>query len=377
MRIGLDAAKALPPWDGVGNVSRHTLLALARLLRDDPEEHEVLLYGIAPEDGERFDREHPDLPASFRRLDAAAPRDREVDVYHCLTYRYPADYAGPGLVTCYDLTVLTHPETHTVDNKARTMLGLLRALYAGARFVAISRFTADELERLLEVPATRVDVVPLGVDGRFRPLGAEPARRQVARRFGIDGDFVLAVGTLEPRKNLRRLFAAWAGLPADLRRATPLVVAGGGGWKHETTDAYLRRHPELGGVRFLGRVTDDELVALYSAATVFAYPSLAEGFGLPVAEAMACGCPVLTSDVSSLPEIAGDAALRVDPTAEAAIRDGLERLLGDPAERRERATAGIARARAFTWERYGRELLEIYRRVAADHGAGNSRSSST
>jgi alpha-1,3-rhamnosyl/mannosyltransferase len=131
------------------------------------------------------------------------------------------------------------------------------------------------------------------------------------------------VGTLEPRKNLRRLFAAYAALPPALRDATPLAVVGGGGWKHDETEATLRGHPELAGVRLLGRVDDAELAALYSAATVFAYPSLAEGFGLPVAEAMACGCPVLTSDCSSLPEVAGDAAVLVDPTDTEAITAGI------------------------------------------------------
>jgi alpha-1,3-rhamnosyl/mannosyltransferase len=169
------------------------------------------------------------------------------------------------------------------------------------------------------------------------------------------------VATLEPRKNLRRLLAAYSGLPAGLRERHPLVMAGGKGWLLDEENL-----AGLDAAMRLGHVATDDLVALYSAATVFAYPSLAEGFGLPVVEAMACGAPVLTSNVSSLPEVAGDAARLVDPQDADAIRDTLRNLLEDPEARSDLRRRGFERAATFSWERTARETLELYRKLATE-----------
>ena len=190
----------------------------------------------------------------------------------------------------------------------------------------------------------------------------------MAERFGVAGRYALTVGTLEPRKNLRRLLDAWARLPASLRRERSLLVAGGRGWGSETVAGVIARRPELAAVRLLGEVSDGDLAALYSAAEAFAYPSLAEGFGLPVVEAMACGAPVLTSDRSATAEVAAGAALLVDPEDVLAISRGLADLLGDPAERDRLGRLGAERAAELSWRRAARETLELYRRLA-DRGA--------
>jgi alpha-1,3-rhamnosyl/mannosyltransferase len=172
---------------------------------------------------------------------------------------------------------------------------------------------------------------------------------------------VLAVGTLEPRKNLPRLIAAWTRLPEELRSAHALALVGPRGWDDEEVLAAAR----AAGVRLLGRVGDAQLHALYANATAFAYPSLYEGFGLPVLEAMAAGAPVLTSLSSSLPEVAGDAALLVDPRDTAAIAAGLERLLRDAGLRERLRVAGRARAAAFSWERTARETHALLAQLAS------------
>jgi glycosyltransferase involved in cell wall biosynthesis len=185
----------------------------------------------------------------------------------------------------------------------------------------------------------------------------------VRRRYDLPERFILFLGAVEPRKNLLRLIEAFAALKPALRRETPLVVAGAHGWLN---DSVRERVGKLGldkSVLFPGYIAGDDVAALYSLATVFAYPSLWEGFGLPVLEAMACGTPVLTSNVSALPEVAGDAALFVTPTDVEAIADGLARLLDDAALRAELGARGVRRTAAFSWKRCARETLAVYTSV--------------
>jgi glycosyltransferase involved in cell wall biosynthesis len=196
------------------------------------------------------------------------------------------------------------------------------------------------------------------------PLAADPAFSATVTGPGhpaLEGKpYVLAVGTLEPRKNLERLISAWSSLDANARAGHVLALVGPVGWDAAPILAAARDQ----GAQLLGRVREEELRALYAGASAFAYPSLYEGFGLPVLEAMAAGAPVLTSNVSSLPEVAGDAALLVDPTDVTAIATGLSRLLSDPALAESLRARGRARAAEFSWERTARETLALLRSIA-------------
>jgi glycosyltransferase involved in cell wall biosynthesis len=185
----------------------------------------------------------------------------------------------------------------------------------------------------------------------------------VRRRYDLPERFVLFVGTLEPRKNLMRLVQAYAGLPASVRRHVSLVIAGGPGWLSETLRREVAERGLADRVRFIGYVRDEDMAPLYSLATVFAYPSLYEGFGLPVLEAMACGVPVLTSNVSSLPEVAGGAAVLVAPTDVDAIADGLTQLLDDTALAAKLVARGLEWSTNFSWDRCARETLAVYESV--------------
>ncbi|HWT24412.1 MAG TPA: glycosyltransferase family 1 protein, partial [Solirubrobacteraceae bacterium] len=203
--------------------------------------------------------------------------------------------------------------------------------------------------------------IPLAADPAFG--AAAPGDAQVPGRLGIARPYVLCTATLEPRKNLPRLIEAFAGLPPDLRDAHELVLAGARGWQEDETFAAVRRHADR--VRTLGYVEESDLRALYRRAEVFAFPSLGEGFGLPVLEAMAAGTAVLTSDRSSLPEVGGDAARYADPLDVGAIRAGLEALLRDPHERARLAARGRERAAGFSWARTARETLAVLEAAAA------------
>lgn len=359
MRIGLDVTKALHPHDGVGNYSIELLRALSSQLSEDEE---LLLYSLTqPFDQAALALQLPNRPANCHPRPKSRPRDDALDVFHAAAFAFPAGYSGASVFTCYDLTFLTHPECHTRTNRIACLTGTLEAHLAGAHFLAISEATASELERQIGTERSRIHVTHLAPAPAFRPLAEEEARVRLKKSFGLEGPYVLAVATLEPRKNFRRLLAAYTELPPELQERHPLVLAGGKGWLLDEGDL-----AGLDAAMRLGHVALEDLVALYSGATVFAYPSLAEGFGLPVVEAMACGAPVLTSNVSSLPEVAGDAARLVDPLETGGIRDALRDLLEDPEKRTDLRRRGFERAATFSWERTARSTLELYRQLTTD-----------
>lgn len=357
MRIGIDASKMMPPRDGIGTYVGGLIEALAAAAA----EHELRLFGsLHPLDPLVVEQRFGVLPDNLSIADRPAPRGGEVDVFHATSWLRPSGFDGPLLMTCYDTTVLSHPAAHQLANRVHCLSGLLASHLAGDTFLTLSQATARDLGHWLEVAPERIETVPAAVDARFKAPD-EVTRAATLARFGVASPYVLAVGTREPRKNLDRLLDAWQGLPAATREQTPLVIVGGDGWGDPSLSARLGAAP---GARLLGHVPDAVLPALYAAATVFVYPSLAEGFGFPVLEAMACGAPVITSNRSSLPEVAGDAAVLVDPEDTAAIRGALAAVLGDAALRARLALASTARAGDFSWPATARAVVACYQRLA-------------
>jgi glycosyltransferase involved in cell wall biosynthesis len=265
-------------------------------------------------------------------------RRARLDVLHCPTFRAPlAPPACPLVVTVHDLAVLRHPETFNLWTRRYSRQCVPRVARAARLVIAVSEHTKRELVELLRTPEEKIRVVLNGVADVFGPDG--PAET---------GDYVLAVGTLEPRKNLVRLAEATRRLGVELR------VVGASGWGRV----------ELGGegVRLLGRISDEELARLYRGARCLAYPSLYEGFGIPIVEAMACGAPVVTSRGGATEEVAGGAAVLVDPLDPASIAAGIEEAAG---RQEELVGAGLERARAFSWAETARLTAEVYREAAA------------
>ncbi|MGE5273837.1 MAG: glycosyltransferase family 4 protein [Verrucomicrobiota bacterium] len=253
---------------------------------------------------------------------------RGLDVLHCATFRAPVRSPVPVVVTVHDLAVLRHPGTFNQWTRRYSRLAVPRVARAARRLIAVSEFTRRELVELLGVSAERVRVIPNAVGDPFVPDG--PA---------AEGEYVLAVGTLEPRKNLAAAQQAAERLGVELR------VVGASGWGDVRVDGWL------------GRVSDEELAALYRGARCLVYPSLYEGFGIPVLEAMACGTPVVTSCGGATEEVAGGAAVLVDPHDPAVIADGIEEASARRVELRAR---GLERAAQFTWERVAAETWAVY-----------------
>lgn len=287
-----------------------------------------------------------------------AARRAEADLLHLPAMLGPLHGRLPTVVTIHDLYVLRAPRGFRpwFRNYARVVVP--RLARRAARVITDSEATRTDVVDLLGVPGERVTVVPCGVRHPAPEGGREPLDLDLPPRF------VLAVGTLEPRKNLVRLVEA-IGLLAT-RPATRDVVllhAGGYGWLAEDIVRAANAAALRGRVRLLGRVKPDVLSALYRRARLLAYPSLFEGFGLPVLEAMVHGCPVVTSDRSSLPEVAGDAAVLVDPESAESIAAGIARVWEDDALAADLRARGLARAGGFSWERTARETAEVYRSV--------------
>jgi alpha-1,3-rhamnosyl/mannosyltransferase len=274
-------------------------------------------------------------------------------------------FAGVTVVTVHDLSFRADPHLHPPARVAWMERRLPGTLRQARRFVAVSAFTKAEMVARLGVPAACIDVVEPGLSGDFHPVTAEMAAPVLAR-FGLaDRSYVLAVSTLEPRKNFDRLLAAHTLLPPALRRRFPLVIAGGRGWGDVLPDAATAPHLADGTLRLPGFVADTELVPLYARAAVCAYPSLYEGFGLPALEAMACDTPLVTSDTSALAETAGDAALKVDPFDADAIAAAIRRVLEDAALAADLRARGLVHARGFTWRRMAAGLVTSWRTALA------------
>jgi len=274
-------------------------------------------------------------------------------------------FDGPTVTTVHDLSALNYPETHPIERVRFLDRHLPRTLERADCVLTDSQFIADEVHANLSVPRAKLRVVPLGVDPVFRPRDDADLTEVLARHDLQPRAYLLVVATQEPRKNLARLVRAYAALPPAVRERHPLVIVGARGWLNRDLERTLAPLEAQGAARRLGYVGESELPLIYAGAHAFAFPSIYEGFGLPVLEALASGIPVLTSNVSSLPEIAGDIALGVDPFDETALRDGLARLLEDWNWRATASIRGIEHARRFPWSRCVDETVGAYRQVSA------------
>jgi len=310
-------------------------------------------------------------PYWLRRLGIQQRRfDRGVakygfDIYHEPAF-LPFRFDGPIVITIHDLSPLRYPETHPADRVRNFQQYLPDAIERAAMIVVDSEFVGKEVIEMFRVDSQRVRPIHLGVSQEYRPRPV-PETRGCAAKYGLEaGKYALAVGTLEPRKNLIQAVEAHSQLPAAARKGVPLVIAGAKGWITGELEAKISASERSGEVRWLGYVPAEDLPLLYSAACFLVYPSIYEGFGLPVLEAMASGVPVITANQASLPEVAGEAAIMVDPRDVNALRDAMQRLIEDEQEGKRRASLGLAQAARFTWRACAEKTLAVYHEAIAN-----------
>jgi len=287
-----------------------------------------------------------------------------VKLYHepnFMSYRFD----GPAVVTVHDLSWLRYPETHPADRVREMNRVMPRAMDSAAHVLVDSDFVKREVMEHYGLPEGRITTTLLGVSTEFRPLTAEQCAAPLDRYRLQYGRYILAVATLEPRKNLSSLIAAFAQLPDTLRRRYPLVIAGMRGWGESMMSESLRNMIAKGEVKLVGYVAQADLPKLYAGARMFVYPSLYEGFGLPPLEAMACAVPVIASNRASLPEVVGNAGILSEALDDSRIAQHMRALIEDDALHAHLAKAGRLRARQFTWRKCAMETLAVYRRVLA------------
>jgi glycosyltransferase involved in cell wall biosynthesis len=366
MIVGYDATTLAGCTSGVGGYTRRLLDAL---IASPPEDGllRLLVFSnravpVAPEGRVEV---YAGARVPFRSLwmQLELPRllrTLRPDVVHFTNYLAPLATEVPYVVSFHDMTLRLLPHLHTLKKRVLTASLLPRVARRARLVLTPSESSRDDVVRLLGIDAGRVRVIPYAPGEEFRAV-EEPAQTLVSR--GIRPPYLLHVGTLEPRKNLPRVLRAFARIAGRFPEVT-FVVAGPPGWDGGAARRTAARAGLGPRIAFLGYVPEAELSRLYSHAAALVYPSLYEGFGLPVVEAMACGTPVLSSLSSSLAEIAAGAAVLVDPQNEAAIAAAMAALLSDPALRVELREKGRARAASYTWRRTAEETLQAYREAA-------------
>jgi len=365
-RIGIDARLTYYHKGGISRYIAHLIPELARL--DARDEYVILHSRKDPASlatGPR-QRKVSCWTPSHHRLErlalSAEVAPLGLDLLHSPDFIPPLWGLWKSVITIHDLSFLHFPETKDAASQ-RYYNGQIHAAVARAdAILADSESTRQDVISLLDVPAEKVTTVWAGIDARFSPTStAEIVRVRAAHN--LPGEYILFVGTVEPRKNLEGLMRAYASLLLDLHDAPWLVIVGRRGWLNDPIHALPSALGIADRLQWIEDFPEDDLPALYSGASALCLPSLYEGFGFPVLEAMACGAPVVCSDRSSLPEIAGDAAILVDPDSPSSIEDGLRRALTDRALTADLRQRGFAQAARFTWAETGRKALEVYRRV--------------
>ncbi len=365
MLIGIDASRAVTrERTGTENYS----LNLIRYLLALESGHRYRLYFNQSPTAELFpttaDLELRVMP--FPRLWTHLRLSWEMarqppDVLFVPAHVLPLVRPRSSVVTVHDLGYLYYPRAHPLLDRLYLDLSTRYNARAASRVIADSQATKDDLVRHYGIEPDKITVVYPGRDETLQPMEDEATIEKVKARYGIRGDYILYVGTLQPRKNLGRLLEAYAIVRKQAKKGeTPcLVMAGRKGWLYDQIFQQVERLGLETEVILPGYVPQDDLPALLSGARLFVFPSLYEGFGLPVLEAMACGTPVLCSNVSSLPEVAGDAALLVDPLDVRSIAEAMNHLLQEEGLRTQLVERGFRQARQFSWDRCARETLAV------------------
>jgi glycosyltransferase involved in cell wall biosynthesis len=377
MKIAIDVSLAVGESAGVGSYTRGLLEGLAAI---DPD-NEYVLYSYLdfPQSSQPTFPQQPNF--SLRMLHPEAERWERiwyqanlppkealdaVDVLHSPFFNAPQEHHGALVVTIHDVSFLLQPQFHTEANRLHCLQGTLKAALYADRIIAVSQQTKKDLMGYFSIPEERIRVVHEAPRKVYAPERNVEVIRVALERLGISHNFILFVGSLEPRKNLKTLLQAFASYVTQHAGEEWLVVAGGKGWLNDDLSQVAADLGIAERVQFLGYVQEADLRVLYSAAKLFVYPSIYEGFGLPPLEAMACGAPVITSTTSALPEVVGDAALLIDPHNSEALCQAMQRVLRDADLRVRMRQQSLARAKLFSWERAAEETLAVYEEVCPE-----------
>ena len=367
MRFGLDGLPLSRKKTGIG----HYTFELARALATIVPSHE---FEIVSPSAFSIDDAEVSTPENLKLVSAGLNglrrrgwwsiylprycRRASFVLFHGTNFELPYWTTCPTVLTIHDLSLLLYPETHEKHLVRRARVKLPRAARRANAIITPSETVKGEVCQRLGVKAEKVFAIPEAARAAFYPMPPSESRA-VCRRLGVEDEFIFFVGTLEPRKNLLTLVRAFERITSS---HVQLVIAGHRGWLSDDLMDYLRDNEVRERVLFTGHLPDEDLRALYSSCRLLVYPSLYEGFGLPLLEAMACGAPVVTSNVSGIVETVGDVARLITPTDVEDLARGISSLLNDASERAHRSAAGLQHAKKFSWERTARATWEIYQK---------------
>lgn len=400
MKIGIDCRTILNPGYGENaGVGHYTYYLVSNLLQLDKENKYILFFDNllskkAAEDvaaGAQnaeikffpFHQYKHFLPFAYTHLLVAGAIEKEkLDVFHSPAYTLPLTYKGRSVVTVHDLAIYKNPDwfpsKFLVGQNFSTKKLVPDSLKKATKIIAVSEHTKKDIEQIFKIKPEKVDVVYEGVELRDIPgrregvcgIETEVCFEDLKAKYGLKDKYILFLGTIEPRKNIAALVQAFCGLAKkneDLRENYQLILAGAKGWKHEKIFKEIRECQKKIGqdmIKYIGYVPAHEKFALMKDAACFVFPSLYEGFGLPVLEALSLGVPTITSNISSVPEIAGEAAVLVDPEKIEEITDALKKIIEDHGLRKRLGEAGIVQAKKFSWKKCAEETLMIYKEAA-------------
>jgi glycosyltransferase involved in cell wall biosynthesis len=367
MKIGMKITPLTVLRAGISNYILRLLNALEKIDHDN----EYILYTNRPISSElnlpdRFSISQVTFPSTHLQLwyqiglPAQMIRDK-IQVFHDPVYPLPFILPVPGVITVHDLSNYTNPDVH----RFRSVLsGRLFPLYLrkARSIITVSDYSASELVRLFPWTGNKINVIHQGVSSKFRQETRIDVLEFVRNRYSLPKRFILFLGTLEPRKNLERLLDAFAASCSVIPHS--LVISGGLGWKYKKLLELISVHPNRDRIHLTGYVENDFLPVLLSLAEFLVYPSILEGFGLPILESMACGTPVITSNTSSMPEVAGDAAILIDPFSVDSISSAIKTLSGNDELRRDLSLKGLERASLFSWRETALKTLEVYEKAS-------------
>ena len=370
MHIAIDAHSVGAQLAGNETYAVNLIEALAEI----DQSNQYTLYVTKPSAADRFTNRWPNFTVK-RTLPhtplvripltlSAELRRNPVDVLH-------VQYTAPPLAPCavvatiHDLSFEHLPETFNRRSRAQLRLTVRRTARNAAQILTLSEFSRQDVIETYGIDPDRVAVTPAAAPAQFQPVTNEIKLRRIRATYGIERDYILALGSIQPRKNLVRLINAYSSLWKQRQDFSmpQLVIAGKRGWLEGETMRAAELSAAANDIRFTGYVAESALPALFSSAICFAYPSYFEGFGLPVLEAMQCGTPVIAGNRTSLPEVAGDAAVLVDPFEETAIANALRELIEKPDRCSDLRVKGIERARAFSWRTTAQLTLQAYERA--------------
>lgn len=379
MRIGIDCRTILNPDKGeAAGVGHYTYQLVRHLSEHAPKDAEFVFFfdeKVADAKLEKFKKEGIEakffpfiqyktfLPLAYSHfLVTAFLRRENLDLLHSPIPHLPLSYNNPAVVTVHDLAIYKYPKLFPSGQQVSTKVVVPRTLKKAKKIVAVSQATKNDIIELFDIPEDKIEVIYNGLDKRFFERASEKEIEEIKARYNIKKRYILFIGTLEPRKNIERLVEAFNRVRAK-KTDWQLVVAGREGWSAEKIYEKAMSSPYRKDIIFTGYIAADDVNPLLSGAEIFVSPSIYEGFGMPVTEALAQGLPVITSKYGSLPEVAGKAAILIDPYEVTDIAGAINLLIEDKKFRDEIREIGFKQAQKYSWEKCARDTLKVYQQA--------------